>query len=373
MKQLNFILLAIPCVLFSAACSRSSYTADRRVDYSQVDDPMAVKVYLGNPSIGMDVKSAGAVDGVESFTGKNIKVYAFSSEEGVDWTKEKAPSGAPVCLVNGLEARVEGSDHRAWWLCEPSRTPAYPNMELCLAPYDFYACYLDDCAYTETRTSDAVYLNLSINGRQDLMSSTAPQPEEGSFCYVNARRNVHPVFVMQHALVKMRFRVKGGLLPGVDPEDITVSGLTVTGPSLGRFYVAGKEQGFVFSDNSDNKVFPYQNADGTSAGEVTVQTISDENDEIDDAKATFIGEDACLLMAPASEYIYNIDLTIKDKNGELRKNNHKSNLRLASGAFQAGKLYTFTMTVFGHNNVAVTIDEQDWITASKPLEGTDDV
>lgn len=369
MKQLNFILLAIPCVLLSAACSRSSYTADRRVDYSQVDDPMAVQVYLGSPSGGMDVKSAGAVDGVDSFAGKNIKVYAFSREEGVDWTKEKAPSGAPVCLVNGLEARVEGSDHRAWW-CEPSRTPVYPNMELCLAPYDFYACYLDDCAYTEKRTSDAVYLDLSINGHQDLMSSTAPQPEEGSFCYVNARRNVHPVFVMQHALVKMCFRVKGGLLPGVDPEDITVSDLTVTGPSQGLFYVAGKEQGLVFSDN---KVFPYQNADGTPAGEVTVKTSSGV--ETPDSEATFIGDkDACLLMAPASEYIYNIDLTIKDKNGELRTNNHKSYLRLASGAsFQAGKLYTFTMTVFGHNNVAVTIDEQDWVTAREPLEGTDDV
>lgn len=366
MKQLNFILLAIPCMLLSAACSRSSYTADRRVDYSQVDDPMAVQVYLGSPGGGMDVKSAGAVDSVESFAGKNIKVYAFSSEEGVDWTEEKAPSGAPVCLVNGLEARVEGSDHRAWWLCEPSRTPVYPNMELCLAPYDFYACYLDDCAYTETRTSDAVYLNLSINGHQDLMSSTAPQPKEGSFCYVNARRNVHPVFVMQHALVKMRFRVKGGLLPGVEPEDITVSGLTVSGLSEGKFYVAGKEQRLDFLRSKD---FPYQNADGTPADEVTVKTSSDK--EIDDAKATFIGKDACLLMAPASEYKYNIDLTIKDKNGELRKKNHESYLRLASGAFQAGKLYTFTMTVFGHNNVAVTIDEQPWLEGEE-LEGTDD-
>lgn len=360
MKQLNFILLAIPCVLFSAACSRSSYTADRRVDYSQVDDPMAVQVYLGSPGGGMDVKSAGAVDGVDSFAGRNIKVYAFSSEEGVDWTKEKAPSGAPVCLVNGLEARVEGSDHRAWWLCEPSRTPVYPNMELCLAPYVFYACYLDDCAYTETRTSDAVYLNLSINGHQDLMSSTAPQPKEGSFCYVNARRNVHPVFVMQHALVKMRFRVKGGLLEGVNPEEIAVYDLKVTGPSQGRFCVAGKEQGLVLSGST---VFPYQNADGTPADEVTVWTSSDV--ETPDSDATFIGgEEACLLMAPASEYAYSVHVGNREKA-------YENKLQLSQG-FQAGKVYTFTLSVFGHNNVVVTIDEQPW-EEGEELEGTDDV
>lgn len=370
MKRLNVILLAIPCVLLSAACSRSSYMVDRRVDYSQVDDPMPVQVYLGDPGSGIDVKSAGALDGIASFAGKNIKVYAFSCEEGVDWQEEKAPSGAPVCLVNGMDARVEGNDHRAVWLCEPSRIPAYPNMELSLAPYKFYACYLDDCAYKETRTSDAVNVELfSINGHQDVMSGMAPEPEAGSYCYVNARRNVHPVFVMQHELVKMRFRVKGGLLPDVTPEEITVSDLVVNGKSHANFCVAGREQRLLF--DGPDKEFSYQNADGTPADDVSVWTSSDV--EIPDAEAEFFGgEDACLLMAPASVYTYSVKLTTLDDNGNATTSPHTSNLRLANGAFQAGKLYTFTMTVFGHNNVAVTIEEQPW-EWGEDLEGTDDV
>ncbi len=350
-----------------AGCSKSSSFEGVIDRYEDSSTPLYVEVSVGDPHQGVnveDTKSFGAVDELIDFKDKKIMVFAFSTRTTASYKAQPAKDDpSPDCLLAKM-ANLNGTDGNAKW-ADGNNVP-YPMLEHSYSAYHFFASYIDDAAVSErdiNRTDDNIVYNFTINGMQDLMSSKA----EGSYSYETARKDIQPVFRMQHRLVKFRFRLKPGVTPGQE-KFIRADALCLYAQEKVSMPVASRDGNLTLSYDGDPVgLFLTGEKDGLN---IMVQTVTDESLFSED-KIILMADDEidCLLVPPAASYAYDLYLSeapagldgipgefVKDKTYPLKRTLSRKD----GEEFKAGNAYTVTFEVFGNNEVSVSVDLADW-------------
>ena len=333
------------------SCSERSFTG-LLPDYTDVSEEVPVRVYVGSGTA--DVRGAGDIDSFSDFEGKSIYVYAFSAVSGVSYDSSSEGSGAPAFLMRGRRATLDGKETLARWADEENI--CYPSMQWCDYPYDFFACYMDDIPLGGvTYSSDRVTARINIDGRNDIMVSRADPPEGSYFCYSSARKYINPVFKFSHALVRLRFKAKPGLTPGISQE-VGIEYLSVRSRTGATLTVASRDGklGPVF-DGAYSSLY-LRNADGSEYSPETIYTRSGES-EADGI--IYIAGGASLLVSPEDVYEVNIGLSQPDVSGGAAAGNIKK-IRLPSGSFLGGNSYDIVFEIFGRNNISVGVVLTPW-------------
>lgn len=280
MEKCTYITVIL-CLLIQS-CTDDSYVGTGE-ELMGVTEPIPVTVSIGDPAgniipgQNVAVKGNGTIDKVESLTGKNIYVYAFSRRSGASYSVTSA-SNEDVCLVDaskdvpgslyGKEANIIGSDAYVNWTGDEKVQPFWLSGDKYTSAYDFFAYYIDDIQPRNIRRDDnSVSFDIEIDGKQDVMSSKAEltdvqlsglsdsdriSVEAYAFSYYTAQRSIDPIFQLKHHLVKLTFELVPGLLAGIN-KVITAKEIRVLSQKHATFTVADKEGdiGLVFNDDVD--------------------------------------------------------------------------------------------------------------------------
>ena len=362
--------------LLLPGCSGSGSFEGFESDYSDSFIAQKVKVYIGDPQEGIDVQStvkgSGPIDAAMDLKGKSFKIYAFSTAPDVSYQSgEGAPDAqtAPACLVDGRMAELKETGTAASWVATSGKEqePEYPRNELSNASYHFYATYLDNLSASSIKKSpDKVECTVRIDGTQDIMSSQAP----GAYSYVSSRENRHPIFQMEHQLVKFHFRIKPGVTPGLQ-KWMRVESLTMAFQSEVRVKLAARDGDLSPAFSGSPASFPLiciSSGKALSAQEdVRVQTFEDASLFSDGMIRHLASERDAFLVPPADEYTYVLTLSEAASGpdgqplsfGTPVSSSGKTIRRADGEPFKAGSAYTVTFTVFGQNEVAVFVTEME--------------
>lgn len=357
-------------------------------DYYETSVSQKVQVYIRERNQD-SFKSSGAIDEDEDFRGKTLYIYSFHEGDSFDADEGQiSVTGAPACLLDGAVAELGDVFAPATW--KYGLQPEYPKKEFSKDAYLFFGCYIDDLEKEDVRvqkSQDRVIFDLQLNGMQDIMSGKA----EGTYNYVAAQKDDHPVLKLKHRLVKLHFRVKPGITPGLQ-KWIRVDNLELKSCMQMRLPVAARlEEDFVPEFYGEQEsIFLCSVATGTpvsSEMDVCVKTVDnpDESPEVIEQMTVDIADAKdCFLLPPAASYPYTLTLS-ESKAGEdgepvgygMPASTNGKILQLAEGKmFEAGRAYVITFRVFGRNEVAVFVEElESWETYpyEGELEFTDDI
>lgn len=384
MKRFTAYLYSVLGILLSGCSSGGSMGGSFSgvvEDYYESSNPVPVKVFMGNPYQGVNVKSSGAVDSLSDFAGKNILVYAFSTREkaGYDGSGGNLYPEAPDCLIDGKKALLNGTDANAVW--EDEENPVYyPMKEYSKWSYDFFAAYLDDAEVKDKSFSkDDVKYDIRLNGMQDIMSGVATPPKGYTFCYESARVEVNPIFRMQHHLVKLHFKVKPGITPSAE-KLIRVESLTLEARVSAHMPIASKTRQMTPEFYGEKRVLYLSSAQtGEPVNPVTVKTVFDESLFTDDMIADISDAKDCFLVPPEESYVYTLTLSeapyVEGDSDPVfaAPVSHEHTLTLPSGnPFAAGSAFNITFEVFGLNEVSVYVELTPWTPYGQNLEFSDD-
>lgn len=341
-------------VLLSAlSCSDNSFQG-RMPDYTDVSDEVPVQVYVGSSEGAVEVKGSGEIKEYSDFAGKSIFVYAFSAADGVRYDKEFSGSGAPDRLLFNRKAGLDGKESLARWA--DNERINYPSREYSTWPYDFFACFIDsDEAGRLTISSDKVVMDITLDGRNDIMVSKAEPPAGEYFCYVSARRFINPGFKFSRKLVRLRFKAKPGLTPGTSQE-VDIHYVRVKSRTSGALTVASRNGRLDLDFRGDYTALPLMKEDGTDYQEEPLYTW--DGNGVNDGQF-YIAGGASLLVSPEEAYELSVGLSEPSVNGGSPADNVKK-IRLAEGSFLEGNSYDVVFEIFGRNNVAIGVTMTPW-------------
>jgi len=346
--------------------------------YLDTSAPVPVIMEIGDSQQGLSAKSSGSVDGYSELNGHKVLVYAVSTNAEVDYRKMTEEADGVDILAAGDTAVIDTDNSLVNWINKKQEDVLYPEKENSVITYDFFASYLDDApaqySLGLSNSSTLVY-SISIDGRQDIMTSRAVPPEGWNFGYLAACAKVNPRFYMKHDLVKLKFKLK----PGVTPEGertLYVHYLNLS--SMNNAYLTAAirtgEPGVSFY--GDPVFLPLYMEDGNPFQIDQVTTVSEVEDEekkqaqLDERTHILGGDKACFLVAPQDSYEYELGLSKYELN-VIEPLRHK--LALPSGkTFEAGKAYTVTFEVFGESDIAVFVDLTPWEDGGE-FEATNDI
>lgn len=370
-------------LLLALSCGKNT-SYEKIETFFESSDNVPVSVYVGDPYSGVTTRSSGSIESREDLSGKEILVWAFLSGDNSSYNSVRSLSDpAPVCLIDGKSAVLGEKGAAAEWTdrSEAEGYYFYPKEQYSSRSYDFSACYIDNAnVVRENVSADSRVLALSINGRQDIMTSRATPPKNATFCYDYARSGVDPIFTLHHRLVKIQFRVKPGVIEGREPKEVSVSSLKMEAPTLLHLTVARKNLGelTLAQESSSMAYMDLHNGDDSfPLNEAIIRTFAEKPDE-EDEKASIVelgGESAALLLPEAESYRYIIgirDATDSEDATEETRNVLRYKKKDGTyGVFEGGKSYMVTFEIFGASDVAVTVEMVPWVDGD-PISGSDD-
>lgn len=250
MHRLIWIPLSA-ALLFAYACSRTQeeeIPAAAATGTAQEEAPAAVQLGLSQPAL-VDTKAA-----VDNWSGnETLYIYGFPFVNGaldlehpfIDNVAANSPASGTTGLIN-LHNPAAHTD-----------SPLYdePFYYAENVTYDFYGYYVANGAYmsggkplnqyNNDNIYQGYYVNLNINGTQDIMVGKTDRVKaaEGGVAYQRiysayaARRGVQPELTFQHVLSRFKFRFQSGSQTA--HNDVTVDGIEVESNSQGFLFVAG--------------------------------------------------------------------------------------------------------------------------------------
>lgn len=369
MKKLFFY--AMLAVGMTAACQKSDVNDETDV----LDDNSPVEVIFGvnAPSITV-TKTKAAVD---DWTDQTVYVYG--------WDKTLGSSGAPSfelgnMLIQGASAKVTSTTPEVEYNTDPDISQLtfdknnnnvdkyYYEVD---AVYEFASYYIGDADIIEGPTVDAtnktVKAVVEIDGHNDIMIAhtnhtndinkgkemfpDATINESRVYSAYAARRGVHPTLNFDHKLTRFTFNIVQGYSPN-DPtytKDVEITKITVNTNYKGNLDLKAG----TFSATSDTKDLTFTIADGKP--EATPKKIED-----------------IMIFPTASPVVFNV--AIKPQNQESDPNTSGLTLKdmvvtldpakIVNGttkAFEAGKRYEVTLTVYDLEEVKVSASLTEWV------------
>lgn len=182
------------------------------------------------------------------------------------------------------------------------------------------------------------------------------------YSYYSALEDIQPEFYFKHHLVKLDFKMKPGLTPGVQKK-VTVNKIEVRSKNKAKFIVADKSNptnlGLEFGDDYGRLLLA--EADGSPfRDDYVITTVADA-----DAMVTPMSIGGSLFVAPGTRYELYVTLS-EERDDGTEMGTHENTVKLYQGnaddpkPFEAGNQYTITMNVYGEMEVRVSAELGEW-------------
>ncbi len=376
MKKL-YVYVALAAMGVMAACSKNdNVNPQGNGGNTVIDDNSPVAVELGVSGVNLDVnvtpksKAAGALD---TWNSQALYIYAF------DRTEDDFKTAAFIDNVQGTAPAASTPDP------QPGDTlgvitltnPAYPGEPFYYSGstvYDFYGYYIDDAAVESavsagavvpTETATSIYVPFRINGTQDLMVAKADpavdvegatETVESTRAYsaYAARRGVQPTLRFRHLLSRFNFEIKPG---AASADNVTVDSIALVSKVEGELVVVSANAEDLGLNNIVEGTLDTLCLPGIAAEGVKTETFNTgETKENQTAKA--VGTN--LLVIPG-ETSYELLVWLSNDNGDSPIAPQVAQVTLQESAtFDAGKVYTVTIMIYGLESVEVSASLTGW-------------
>lgn len=426
--------------LLAAGCSKS-YPG---VEYDEPDDMMLssqerfdsipILLTFNAPELSFVTRGVGPIDRdfpdwaksktrfyIFAFQAPN---HAFTDGNSISY-KETMSSNNPdknACLVDGTGENTVGHGKAARFSTTGNNTefdgnlswvgdPCFYNQTHQDYKYNFFAYSIDDAVLNGTvkRDKDSVYMDLTLDGTQDIISGIArpsswesvldryKDPNTGiyysevqdivrngvdnyTYSTMLGHRNIHPDFQMKHELVRFQFNLKKG---DEAAENIYVEDIILSATHQARFTVAHKDTtriGLVAKGDTVEHHLPElipATADSDpyytpTMGEGAAGFENQYSFGLTDAEKMSIGAD---IMLPPQHY-YKLKLKCKQvlvlQDGTTKEYFFSPVYRLASPVegktFTAGSQYVVNITVYGLQEIRLNASGMSWTKVEEEVD-----
>lgn len=376
MKKL-YVYVALAAMGVMAACSKNDNVDPQgNGGNTVIDDNSPVAVELGVSGVNLDVnvtpksKAAGALD---TWNSQALYIYAF------DRTEDDFTTAAFIDNVQGTAPAASTPDP------QPGDTlgvitltnPAYPGEPFYYSGstvYDFYGYYIDDAAVESavsagavvpTETATSIYVPFRINGTQDLMVAKADpavdvegatETVESTRAYsaYAARRGVQPTLRFRHLLSRFNFEIKPG---AASADNVTVDSIALVSKVEGELVVVSANAEDLGLNNIVEGTLDTLCLPGIAAEGVKTETF---NSGLSKEEQTSKAVGTNLLVIPG-ETSYELLVWLSNDNGDSPIAPQVAQVTLRESAtFDAGKVYTVTIMIYGLESVEVSASLTGW-------------
>ena len=376
MKKL-YVYVALAAMGVMAACSKNDNVDPQgNGGNTVIDDNSPVAVELGVSGVNLDVnvtpksKAAGALD---TWNSQALYIYAF------DRTEDDFKTAAFIDNVQGTAPAASTPDP------QPGDTlgvitltnPAYPGEPFYYSGstvYDFYGYYIDDAAVESavsagavvpTETATSIYVPFRINGTQDLMVAKADpavdvegatETVESTRAYsaYAARRGVQPTLRFRHLLSRFNFEIKPG---AASADNVTVDSIALVSKVEGELVVVSANAEDLGLNNIVEGTLDTLCLPGIAAEGVKTETF---NSGLSKEEQTSKAVGTNLLVIPG-ETSYELLVWLSNDNGDSPIAPQVAQVTLLESAtFDAGKVYTVTIMIYGLESVEVSASLTGW-------------
>ena len=376
MKKL-YVYVALAAMGVMAACSKNDNVDPQgNGGNTVIDDNSPVAVELGVSGVNLDVnvtpksKAAGALD---TWNSQALYIYAF------DRTEDDFKTAAFIDNVQGTAPAASTPDP------QPGDTlgvitltnPAYPGEPFYYSGstvYDFYGYYIDDAAVESavsagavvpTETATSIYVPFRINGTQDLMVAKADpavdvegatETVESTRAYsaYAARRGVQPTLRFRHLLSRFNFEIKPG---AASADNVTVDSIALVSKVEGELVVVSANAEDLGLNNIVEGTLDTLCLPGIAAEGVKTETF---NSGLSKEEQTSKAVGTNLLVIPG-ETSYELLVWLSNDNGDSPIAPQVAQVTLPESAtFDAGKVYTVTIMIYGLESVEVSASLTGW-------------
>ena len=376
MKKL-YVYVALAAMGVMAACSKNDNVDPQgNGGNTVIDDNSPVAVELGVSGVNLDVnvtpksKAAGALD---TWNSQALYIYAF------DRTEDDFKTAAFIDNVQGTAPAASTPDP------QPGDTlgvitltnPAYPGEPFYYSGstvYDFYGYYIDDAAVESavsagavvpTETATSIYVPFRINGTQDLMVAKADpavdvegatETVESTRAYsaYAARRGVQPTLRFRHLLSRFNFEIKPG---AASADNVTVDSIALVSKVEGELVVVSANAEDLGLNNIVEGTLDTLCLPGIAAEGVKTETF---NSGLSKEEQTSKAVGTNLLVIPG-ETSYELLVWLSNDNGDSPIAPQVAQVTLKESAtFDAGKVYTVTIMIYGLESVEVSASLTGW-------------
>lgn len=376
MKKL-YVYVALAAMGVMAACSKNDNVDPQgNGGNTVIDDNSPVAVELGVSGVNLDVnvtpksKAAGALD---TWNSQALYIYAF------DRTEDDFKTAAFIDNVQGTAPAASTPDP------QPGDTlgvitltnPAYPGEPFYYSGstvYDFYGYYIDDAAVESavsagavvpTETATSIYVPFRINGTQDLMVAKADpavdvegatETVESTRAYsaYAARRGVQPTLRFRHLLSRFNFEIKPG---AASADNVTVDSIALVSKVEGELVVVSANAEDLGLNNIVEGTLDTLCLPGIAAEGVKTETF---NSGLSKEEQTSKAVGTNLLVIPG-ETSYELLVWLSNDNGDSPIAPQVAQVTLRESAtFDAGKVYTVTIMIYGLESVEVSASLTGW-------------
>ena len=376
MKKL-YVYVALAAMGVMAACSKNDNVDPQgNGGNTVIDDNSPVAVELGVSGVNLDVnvtpksKAAGALD---TWNSQALYIYAF------DRTEDDFTTVAFIDNVQGTAPAASTPDP------QPGDTlgvitltnPTYPGEPFYYSGstvYDFYGYYIDDAAVESavsagavvpTETATSIYVPFRINGTQDLMVAKADpavdvkgatETVESTRAYsaYAARRGVQPTLRFRHLLSRFNFEIKPG---AASADNVTVDSIALVSKVEGELVVVSANAEDLGLNNIVEGTLDTLCLPGIAAEGVKTETF---NSGLSKEEQTPKAVGTNLLVIPG-ETSYNLLVWLSNDKGDSPIAPQVAQVTLLESAtFDAGKVYTVTIMIYGLEPVEVSASLTGW-------------
>lgn len=393
--------------LFSAIAVMAAVTACTKEPVNNQPDPeegpVPVQFGLASPEYSVTTKSAGGLD-----AWNNTTLYVF----GYDRTAEDfAETSALIYNVGAsaatgteatLDVKHDVSEEGDGTLMEPFYYEDGVN-------YDFYGYHIDDAAVDKTDPdgvpvpvvvpeqgtsvdgadlTKGVYVKFHIDGSQDLMTAKADPAADivgteledvGTdkvYSAYAARRDVQPTLTFQHQLARFKFQIRSGSESGntvkVDsikildqPADgyLKVVGLAESESVITPFTPAEPAEALV-----DFELMQRNNESGQMEGLVAATPKDPWSSEEPATTPNAVGESimivpdgsSCTIRIKTSQEGVTTSIPAQEYTIEAKNLTLEGELLGDGAVFEAGKVYTITLVIYGPEEIEITATLDPW-------------
>ena len=240
--------------------------------------------------------------------------------------------------------------------------------------YDFYGYYIDDAAVESavsagavvpTETATSIYVPFRINGTQDLMVAKADpavdvegatETVESTRAYsaYAARRGVQPTLRFRHLLSRFNFEIKPG---AASADNVTVDSIALVSKVEGELVVVSANAEDLGLNNIVEGTLDTLCLPGIAAEGVKTETF---NSGLSKEEQTSKAVGTNLLVIPG-ETSYELLVWLSNDNGDSPIAPQVAQVTLQESAtFDAGKVYTVTIMIYGLESVEVSASLTGW-------------
>lgn len=346
----KYLSLAAAAALMAVSCSKNVQGGQA----PGIDDDNASPeaIVFGSNVIAVKSKANGGVD--EWNASQTLYIYGYDREV-TDFTAAAYIDNVDVASpASGMSGAINVYEDKA------SSKPYYYSGK---TKYDFYGYYVDDAAGAApapVKETDRIYIPFTIDGGQDLMIAKADQgvdiagseitdPDLAYSAY-SARRKVHPTLKFEHQLSRFVFDVIGG---GDNYANISVAGITITSKTTGKLVVAGDVRGI--EDAADEKVLYLKEKDASGR----LVALGSNGAFVPSREASRIGE-SLLVIPGEDEYKLTVNLVQDGISAKDEYAIRPSMVVPQVAAFEKGKQYKVTVTIYGLEDVRITAELTAW-------------